>query len=107
MDRAARNLSSEELLRAFERALSRVWLRVHPTLGDVTLGAIADRVIHNASQKFAILSVLTVDGGGIQFEGLRKSVAKLPEDELANALRFILVELLTVLGSLTAEILTP
>ncbi len=41
------------------------------------------------------------------FDGLRESLGVIPPEELTGAIRFVLVEFLSVIGHLTAEILTP
>jgi hypothetical protein len=108
LDRSAKGLSSESLLRLFEAALGAVWMRTKTTLGEVTLTAIAERVLHNASEKYSLLWSLKVEPtGGIQCRELRERIGSVQTSELQEALRFVLVELLTVLGNLTAEILTP
>lgn len=108
LGRTAKGLSSEALLRLFEAAIGAVWTRTKTTLGEVTLTAIAERVLHNASEKFSLLWSLKVEPtGGIQCRELRDRIGSVQLSELREALRFVLVELLTVIGNLTAEILTP
>ncbi|HZL16248.1 MAG TPA: hypothetical protein VFG23_00755 [Polyangia bacterium] len=108
LTRSAAASSPETLLRLFEAALGAIWLRTKTTLGEVTLTAIAERVLHNASEKFSLLWSLKVEpAAGIQCRELRERIGSVPPTELLGAVRFVLVELLTVLGSLTAEILTP
>ena len=108
LKRSAKDLSPEVLLQLFERALGVLWARTTTTLGDVTLTAITDRVLYNASEQFPLFSSLEVEPtGGIQFRELRARVSSVSVSELKEAIRFVLVEFLTVLGNLTAEILTP
>lgn len=108
LDRTSKGLSSEALLRLFEAALGALWTRTKTTLGEVTLTAIAERVLHNASEKFSLLWSLKVEPtNGIQCRELRERIGSVQLSELREALRFVLVELLTVIGNLTAEILTP
>jgi len=108
LSRSAKGLSSEALLRLFEAALGALWTRTKTTLGEVTLTAIAERVLHNASEKFSLLWSLKVEPtSGIQCRELRERIGSVQLSELRTALRFVLVELLTVIGNLTAEILTP
>ena len=92
----------------FEAALDAVWIRTKTTLGEVTLTAIAERVLHNASERFSLLWSLKLEpASGIQCRELRERIGSVEPSELREAIRFVLVELLTVLGNLTAEILTP
>jgi hypothetical protein len=105
LDRTAKGLAPSELINLLERALGALWQRAEVTLGDVTLIAIVDRVLHTASEKYAFLSALEVAKTGIVFEGLRELAAR--SDSVHEALRVVLVEFLTVLGHLTDEILTP
>jgi hypothetical protein len=108
LKRSAKDLSPEVLLQLFETALGALWARTRTTLGEVTLTAIAERVLYNASEKFPLFSSLEVEpAGGIQFRELRARISSVRVSELKEAVRFVLVEFLTVLGNLTAEILTP
>lgn len=99
--------SPERLLAALERGFSAVWRRAHRTLGEVTLGAIAERVLHSAAEKFPNFARLAVDPSGLRCGGLREHAEELPVDELHVGVRFVLVEFLVVLGNLTADVLTP
>lgn len=108
LEGSGKDLSSEVLLRLFEAALSALWGRTATTLGEVTLTAIADRVLNNASERFPLFSSLKVEpAGGIPFRELRKAIRSAHDAELVDGIRFVLVDFLTVLGSLTAQILTP
>lgn len=97
----------DEQLAAFEELLGALWRRAHRTLGEVTLGAIVGRVLHVSVQRYPLLAGLGVDGSGVRFDDLRVRAATLEPELLTGAVRFVVVELLTVLGNLTAEILTP
>lgn len=103
---AAKDATSRDLLALFERAISAIWQRAQVTLGDVTLAAIVDRVLYTAAARFLAFEALTVETSGVRFDELT-GVDDLGADELAQAIRFTMIELLTVLGHLTAEILTP
>jgi hypothetical protein len=108
LKRSGKDLSPEALLRLFEAALGALWARTATTLGEVTLTAIAERVLYNASETFPLFSSLKVEPtGGIPFRELRERIRSVHGSELMEGIRFVLVEFLTVLGSLTAEILTP
>jgi hypothetical protein len=91
----------------FEQALDAIWQRAHRTLGDVTLTAIVGRVLHDAAQRVPLFGALTVEASGFCCEGLRERASTADPHELAEGMRFVLVEYLTVLGSLTADVMTP
>jgi hypothetical protein len=108
LKRTANDPSPEVLLRLLEAALSALWARSKTTLGEVTLTAIAERVLYNASEKFPIFSSIKVEPtGGIPFRELRERISSVHDSRLMEGVRFVLVEFLTVLGNLTADILTP
>ena len=108
LERAAKGQPPQELLRLFDVALAALWARTTPTLGEVTLTAIAERVTHNAGEKFPFFATLKIDHtGGLGCDELRERITGSPRAPLLEAIRFVLVEFLTVLGNLTAEILTP
>ena len=98
--------SVDALIGAFEAAFAGLWERSCLTLGEVTLIAIVERVLHTASEPFPILAAMEVGSAGLRCDSLRAH-ADSRHDEVARALRFVLVEFLTVLGNLTADILTP
>ena len=103
----AEGSSSVRVLELFETGFQRVWQRAQPTLGEVTLGAILDRVLYTATERFSLLGTLGIRNGSLDFSSLRGGIDDLPADELVQAAGFVLAEFLTVLGHLTAEILTP
>jgi hypothetical protein len=91
----------------YERALDALWRRAHRSLGEVTLMAIVDRVLHHGTERFPHLGVLKVEASGVHFAELRLSASALDVALLDESLAFIVIELLRVLGTLTGEILTP
>ena len=107
MDRAAKEAPPERLLDAFERAFNALWRRARVTLGDVTLMAILDRVLYNAAEQFPPLSSLEIDATGLRTDKFRVRAGSSHRDQIGEGIRFILLEFLTVLGNLTAEVLTP
>ena len=107
MERWARQLPPDRLLGAFETAFAALWRRAHQTLGDVTLTAIVDRVLYVTSEQYPVFSSLRVEATGLRSEGLHEHIRRLHRAELADGVRFALVEFLTVLGDLTDDILTP
>jgi hypothetical protein len=108
LKRSGRGLSPEALLQLFETAFGALWARATITLGEVTLTAIAERVLYNGSEKFPLLASLEIEPtGGVQSSALRAQIGSVREPQLKETIRFVLVEFLAVLGNLTAEILTP
>jgi hypothetical protein len=108
LKRSAKDLQPEVLLALFEAALGALWAATKTTLGEVTLTAIAERVVFNTAEKFPRFSVLEVEpANGIQVRELRQQIGSVGSSQLREGFRFVLVEFLTVLGNLTAEVLTP
>lgn len=103
----ASRVSPDQLAELFEKAMSALWHRTHSALGDITVAAIVDRVLYNATETHAILGSLKLGAQGVDFTEFREQAGSLPDGELREAMQLVLVELLTVVGNLTAEILTP
>lgn len=95
------------LVRAFARAFRLMWKRAQQTLGDVTLLAIGDRVLHDAAELHPLLEGVRLDTAGLACEELERRASTVDRVELERAVRAVLVELLAVLGRLTAGVLTP
>ena len=107
LEGAARDLSSPALRRLLEAALGALWTRTQQTLGEVTLTAIVARVLYTASETYPFLSSFTVGPPrGIVWGGASEGVPPPLEAEMRAGIRCLLVEFLSVLGNLTADILT-
>lgn len=105
--RTAKGMDSDELLRLFEQAMGVLWARTVTTLGEVTLGAVAERVLYDATEQHPTLPTLRVESGrGLVRGEPREKLVATPAASRA-AIRFMLVEFLAVLGTMTAELLTP
>jgi hypothetical protein len=100
-------LSCQELAGLYERALGALWRRAHLSLGEITLRAIMERVIHQGVEVFPHLAALKVGTSGIHFEELRQAAPALDLELLDESLAYLVAELLRVFGTLTGEILTP
>ena len=100
--------SPGELLLVLDAALGTLWRRTRSTLGEITMTAIFDRVLYNASEKFAFCGLLEVAASdGVRTRRLLEHPGPLEAAELLRGMRHLVVEFLTVLGNLTAQILTP
>jgi hypothetical protein len=108
LERSTKGQAPDQSLDVFAASLNALWKCASDTLGDVTLHAILDRVLYNARERFPFLSGLEIEAhAGVQARGLPDRASALNGPELKSGLRFVLTEFLTVIGSLTAEILSP
>lgn len=105
LSRAPEDAGAEALLDLLERGLGAVWQRADATLGDVTLSAIAGRVLVSAAEAHPLAAALRVDPAGFRLDELR-AARELRAADVREVTRLVLTELLKVLGHLTAEILT-
>lgn len=99
--------SPERIVAIFEHTFRTLWSRAQRTLGDVTMTAIVDRVLSVAAEHTPLLAGVHVDLQGVHCDGLLSEAEQLPPEETLQALSAVLTDFLTVLGNLTAEILTP
>lgn len=105
-EKAANELSPRQNSLFLEKALHIVIQRALQTLSPVTLMVVLDRVLHQSAEKFPVLSKVKIDDNNFNFNDLlHNDENHVSKDELA-ALRYLLVELLKVLGRITADVLT-
>jgi hypothetical protein len=102
-------LPAEVIADLFRVALESLWQRAVTALGSVTLTAIADRVLSTATKRYSFLAAINPqpNSDARPRQLLRDRLVLVPRPELLEGLRFALIELLTVIGRLTAEILSP
>jgi hypothetical protein len=101
----ADGLTPLEHLHLLERAIHAIEARSSKTISVITQKVILDRVLHQGIEYYPFLEAVTIDGSIFNFRALT-SQKNHPTHEIIEALRFLLVELLTVLGRITADILT-
>jgi hypothetical protein len=108
LERSLRAGSSADALRWFRAAFEALWGRAVTTLGSATLTAIVERVLAGAAAKHPfLLAVNSRPNGDARWkQQLQDRLSAVPEPELVAGLRFAMIELLTIIGRLTAEILT-
>lgn len=99
------NLSPAKLLSLFELVMVRLWNRSHILIGDVTLTAITDRALFNSSEIYKLLDLLQVDYSGIQFHKLHQSNSGLNPNEIIRSFKELILEFITIVGSVTGDIL--
>ncbi len=90
-----------------QRALDALWRRARVTLGEITLAAISDRALYDVAERFPPFAAIEVDADGMHCDALRATLSSAAHDDVREAIRYLLVTWLTVLGNLTAEVLTP
>ncbi len=108
LERSLDHTSSAEIVKLFGMAAEALWDRLVTTLGTVTLTAIAERVLYTATGRYTFLSMINPrPNGDLRWkQQLKDRLAAVPRADLLDGLRFALIELLTVTGRLTAEILS-
>jgi len=97
--------TSPHVVELFEQAFAAIWARVQPRIGEVTLMAVADRVLFEGRERHRCVAVASVEPTGIRLAGLRACACGHVVRRVE--LSFLLVEFLRILGTLTAEVLTP
>ena len=89
-------------------ALHALWARANATLGDVTMTVIARRVLHVGVARFPVLRPLALKTAPARLLELDATPLRGADPaDVAAAVAFVLTELLTVIGTLTGEVLTP
>lgn len=101
----AAGLPNEKLVQLFGEAIEAIRNRALTTLSEVTFDAIFDRVLWTAQKKHSLLSNVKRKPT-FSFESLVAQSGDLAPDQIKEAFRSLLIELLRLLGNLTANILT-
>jgi len=101
----AQSVSSKELPQLYAKAIQAIEQRSLATLSRVTVSIVIDRALHEIKEKFPTLDQVKATPEGIDFSVLL-GTPDLNSNELKNAFREVLIELLNVFGNITGNILT-
>jgi hypothetical protein len=100
-------LPMEDVVDLFRQACGAIWRRAELRVGEVTLLAIGDRVLHDARNHFPDKpACIDVAASGFQLDALCDAKHKFDAAGCRGVLRFVLIDFLRILGRLTAEVLT-
>jgi hypothetical protein len=103
--RGGRDADNARMTKLLLVGLRAFWDRARPSLGEVTLAAIVQRAIHGAERRhpeLAQLGLRVSERGVIEI-----ATPSAPRANLRNGVVGALVEVLSVIASLTANALTP
>jgi hypothetical protein len=98
--------SSADIVQIFNSTFSKVWNSAQLTLGSVTLQAVTERVMSVTKDEFIWLPPLHSEGHGVNFQNFSEDGYPVSRDELIRGLSFLMTELITVLGSITGEVIS-
>ncbi|MDP3543765.1 MAG: ATPase domain-containing protein [Elusimicrobiota bacterium] len=99
------DLPPEALLARFREAWNALTSRAEGAVGEVALGAISETVRAKCVEKFPVLGSLHLESARVGGSAL-EAPQRLDPRELREAFAFMLVDLLTVVGDLTDQVLT-
>ena len=106
MEQAAKDVPVPTLLALFEAAWGALWRRAESAIGEIALRSIAELVHSTSAERYSFLTPIRIDAADISCKALLDSAPTLEKGELQEGLSFMLVQLLTVLGDLTDQVLT-
>ncbi len=101
-----KNLRTDQAIHVFGNALQQVERRCLVTLSSVTVQVVLDRIIHEGIEKYPILKEVTIEVDGLNFKNISQKKDHYDLKEINSAFRYLIIEFLTVIGSITSEVLT-
>ncbi len=106
LEQATKNLPAKKIVAVFSHALKALSRKASRSLNQLTLMAIVNRVLFQCKDKFPLLQNLKVDSTGINFDQYQFQLEQADAEELKESFRYLFVELLSILGDLTADVIT-
>jgi hypothetical protein len=100
-----KGVSAKELPFLYAKAIQAIERRSLSTLSRITMQVVVDRALHEATEKFPPLSDVKLGSEDLDFTDYL-NISNLTSEELKLPLRELLIDLLNVLGNITADILT-
>lgn len=101
-----KNLSTDQAIQVYGSALQAIEQRCLATLSSVTMQVVLDRIIYQGLEQFPFFKELTLEPAGLNFNNLIQKKDLYDLKDINTAFRYLLIELLTVIGKITSEVLT-
>jgi hypothetical protein len=95
----------EEVVALYDDLLRTIWGRLLPTLGRVSVTAIMERSLALTVERHPFMQVLRVERNGISTETLREQLEGRGRDEIRDAMKELVANLIDLLAMLTGDII--
>ena len=99
-------LSTEAMIQLLIKAIQAVRKRSLTTLSSITVTAVVERTLIECKEKFPELSEVVIDTTGLNFSKFENDIQNSNLSKAQESVQELLIDLLEVLGNITADILT-
>ena len=99
-------LEQVDQARVLASAILEIENRVLLTLSSITWKAILERALSQSSEQHPLLLGIKVEAHGLSIAGLLPSLQSEHTNQVIESFRFFIIEILTIVGNLTAEVLS-
>jgi hypothetical protein len=107
IDWSTSGLKKQHLAEHFEKTILALLNRAQPSVSDLTLAAILERVLYNSTEQFPLLQFIQIINGRWTLDPIQKKLENFDEIEIKKAFHYLITEFLFIIGNLTGEQLTP
>lgn len=101
-----KDLPKDQMVELFVHAINAIRFRSQATLSNITVSAVVDRTLYECKEKYPLLATVGSKSGEFNFKDFLGQASKVNNQDLIDSLEYLMIELLDVFGSITAEILT-
>lgn len=105
-EKNTKGLQDEQLIHLYGAGFDAIEKRCLATLSNVTINVVLDRILHEGIEKYPVLKGVILKSSGISLKAFNEKNKYFKTEELIEALSYLLVELLTVIGNITSDVLT-
>lgn len=99
-------LEQVDQARVFASAILAIENRILLTLSSITWKAILERALSQSIEQHPLLSGIKVEAHGLSIAGLLPTLQSEQTNQVIESFRFFIIELMTIVGNLTAEVLS-
>lgn len=105
-DKNINNLSTDQIIQVYGCALLAIEQRCLATLSSVTIHVVLDRIIYQGLERFPFFKEISLEPTGLSLNNFIQKKELYDLKDINTAFRYLVVELLTVIGNITSEVLT-
>jgi len=105
VDEALDQAAKREAITIYEELMNTIWAKIVPTLGELTVAAIAERAIFRTGRTYDLIGLVKVRRKGFDFSGLEEHLPHRDKSVIREGFKELVGSIFDTLAKMTGNVL--